>query len=154
RVRGTLVNVSYNGEHALAYALPVARKPGKLELITYAATTEFTGFELRELPKEIELVQSGKGPQAAPLTLEVAEANVIVAEKALAAAEAEMASIDARAKADATVAKDDAKLAANAEKTFAVRNAELTLAQAIAAVKKTPTDLKANEQQKTAEAAL
>jgi hypothetical protein len=157
RIRGTLVNVSLNGAHTLAYTLPVARKPGKLELITYTATTEFTGFELRELPKETALLQPGTKPGAAvKLTPEIAEANVLAAEKAVAAAEAEMVSLEARAKADATGTKDDAKLAAKAEKTLAVLNAELALAQADVDVKRAaPTTKAAAEQKrKTAEAAL
>src|SRR5262249_17877706 len=38
RARGPLLNVAINGEHAIAYRLPVPRKSGRLELITYTAT--------------------------------------------------------------------------------------------------------------------
>jgi len=156
RVRGTLLNVALNGEHSLAYTLPIPRKPGKLDLITYTATAEFTSFVLRELPKDIALVQSGKIAPTAPLTPELAEANVIMAEKAVAEAEAEIGAIDARARADASGTKDDAKLAAKAEKALAVRNAELTLAQADVEVKKAakPALPAAQQKRKTAETAL
>ena len=155
RVRGPLVNVSFNGEHVLAYTLAIPRKPGKLELVTYTATTEFTAFELRELPAGFELVPP-KGVKVAPLTPEAAEANVLAAQKSIAAAEAEIAALDARAKADASAAKDDAKLAAKAEKAFAVANAELVFAQADAAVKTAAPAAKAGAEQKrkAAEAAL
>ena len=156
RARGTLLNVSYNGEHLLAYTSPIARKAGKIDLITYTATAEFTGFELRELPKTFELVQPKGAVKAGPLTAEVADANVVVAEKAVAAAEAELVSLDARAKADATTVKDDAKAAAGAEKKAAVAVAELTLAQADIEVKWAAPAVKAAAEQKrkTAEAAL
>src|SRR5437588_7908035 len=100
RVRAGLLNVSYNGEHTLAYTLPIARKAGKLDLITYTATAEFTGFALRELPKDYELVTPKGAAKAGPLTAEVAEANVLAAERAVAAAEVEIVAIEARAKAD------------------------------------------------------
>ncbi|MBM3981585.1 MAG: DUF1553 domain-containing protein [Planctomycetes bacterium] len=157
RVRGTLVNVALNGEHKLAYTLPVARKPGKIDLITYTATAEFTGLALRELPKETALLQPGAKPGAAvKLTPEIAEANVVAAQKAVAVAEAELAALEARAKADASASKDDAKLAAKAEKLVAVANAELALAQADAAVRAAaPAGKPAAEQKrKAAEAAL
>ena len=41
RVRGSLVNVSVNGVHALAYKLPLGRKTGRVELITYDAEATF-----------------------------------------------------------------------------------------------------------------
>ena len=156
RARGPLLNVSYNGEHLLAYTSPIARKAGKLDLITYTATAEFTGFTLRELPNDFELVQSKGVPKAGPLTAEVADANVVAAEKAVAAAEAEIVSLEARAKADASAAKDDAKTAASAEKKAAVAIAELALALADAEVKKAAPAMKsaAEQKRKTAEAAL
>lgn len=152
RVRGSLLNVSYNGEHMLAYTLPIPRKAGKLDLITYTATAEFTGFVLRELPKDFRLSQ----PQGAKVTLtpEIAEAKVIVAEKAVTVAEAEIASIEARAKADASATKDDAKAASLAEKKFAVANAELGLAEVDLAVLTKPNDPAPRIPRKTAEAVL
>jgi hypothetical protein len=148
RVRGSLLNVAYNGAHVLAYTLPVARKAGKLDLITYTATAEFTGFTLRELPADYELISPKGGAKPAPLTPEIAAANVLAAEKAVAAAEAELASIDARAKAETGVAKEDAKAAAKAEKLAAVQAAELALAQADAEVKKAAPAVKAAAEQK------
>jgi mono/diheme cytochrome c family protein len=131
RVRGTLVNVSLDGNHALAYTLPIARKGGKLDLLTYTASAEFTGFELRELPAELELVQPGSKPGTkVVLTPEIAQARVVAAEKAVTVAEAELAAITVRAIADQNGTKDDARLAAKAEKLLAVSNAELALAQA------------------------
>ena len=48
-MRGGLVNVTVNGRHALAYRLPLPRRPGAVELITYDARAEFTAFELKPL---------------------------------------------------------------------------------------------------------
>ena len=157
RARGTLVNVSFNGEHTLGYTLPIARKAGKIDLITYTATAEFTGFTLRELPKGTPLLQPGAKPgTAVKLTPEVAAANVVAAEKAVAVAEAEIAALEARAKADASSDKADAKLAAKAEKLVTVATADLALAQADAAVRAAaPAGKPAAEQKrKAAEAAL
>ncbi len=155
RIRGSLLNVSYNGNHSLAYLLPIARKQGKIDLITYTATAAFTGFVLRELPADFELVQP-KGAKVAPFTPEVAEANVTAAERAVAVAEAELAALEARAKADASGTKDDAKTAAVAEKKAAVLAAELALAQADAEVKRAApaTKAAAEQKRKTADAAL
>ncbi|MCO6455354.1 MAG: DUF1549 domain-containing protein, partial [Pirellulaceae bacterium] len=55
-VRGTLVNVSVDGEHALAYELPVRREPGRLELIAFDAATEWRRLEVRRLPAGAKLV--------------------------------------------------------------------------------------------------
>jgi hypothetical protein len=155
RVRGSVLNVTYNGEHQLAYALPIPRKPGKLDLITYTATAEFTGFTLRELPKGVELV-APKGAKAAPLTAAVAEANVAVAEKAVAVVETEIVTIDARAKADGAPLPENVAAAARAEKQLAVANAEFALAQADAEVKRAvpATRAAAEQKRKQAEAAL
>jgi hypothetical protein len=153
RVRGSLLNVSYNGEHKLAYTLPIPRKAGKIDLITYTATAEFTGFTLRELPKDFELVPA-KGA-VVKLTPEVAEANVVAADLAVDAATAEIISLEARAKADASASKEDAKAAALAEKKAAVANADLARGQAEVEVKKVPAGSSdATQKQKYAKAVL
>ena len=128
RVRGTLLNVPGTTVNTLRWhtrCLSRASPANSTSSPQSTATAEFTGFSLRELPKDFELVQPKGAPKLAPLTPELADANVVAAEKAIAAAEAEIASIDARAKADASVAKDDAKAAAKAEKFAAIQNAEL-----------------------------
>jgi len=157
RVRGALVNVALGGKHALAYTLPIARKPGKLDLVIYTASAEFTGFELRELPKDAALVPSGNGgAKPAVLTPELAKANLSVAEKAVAAAEAELMSIAARAAADASGTKDDAMKAAKAEKEHALSTAQLAVAQTeVQLLGAVPAAKPAAEQKKkAAEAAL
>src|SRR5262249_2638707 len=83
QVRGPLVNVAINGEHALAYRLPIPRKPGAVELITFAATAEFRAFELKTLPADVKLVEAtggAKGPAAKP-SPEQARMALVVAEK-------------------------------------------------------------------------
>ena len=103
RVRGTLINVSVDGQHSIAYRLPIARKQGSLELITFDATAQFLEFELNELSQAQALVEpassSGK-PVDAPMPLDQARLAVSIAEKALAAAETQPASIQARVAAD------------------------------------------------------
>jgi hypothetical protein len=141
RVRGQLVNVAVNGEHALAYNLPQPRNEGRLELITFDAQAEFTAFQLAALPGDVPLVAAG-APAAVtapkPLTPEQARAAVALAEKALATAEAEPVVLRARAAADrarwqqppAADALELAKQAARAEKQLALLRAEEAAARA------------------------
>ena len=95
RVRGSRVNVSLDGKHALAYDLPLPRKASKLDLITYTASAEYTGFELRELPKDAELLAPrGKAASKTEMTLELAKGTFATAEKTLLAAKAELEKIE------------------------------------------------------------
>ncbi|MFA6546788.1 MAG: PSD1 and planctomycete cytochrome C domain-containing protein, partial [Limisphaerales bacterium] len=101
RVRGTLLNVAVNGEHALAFELPT-RTPGRFQLITYDATAEFLAFELSALPAEMQLVKSSapapavKSVAPAPITTpEQARLALKAAELTLAAAELRPAMIRA-----------------------------------------------------------
>ncbi|MFO0802374.1 MAG: PSD1 and planctomycete cytochrome C domain-containing protein [Gemmataceae bacterium] len=95
RVRGSLVNVALDGKHVLAYDLPLPRKPGKIDLITYTATAAFNSFELRELPKDAVFFAPGGKPAApAALTLDKAKAALATAETALKSAKAEMEKVE------------------------------------------------------------
>jgi mono/diheme cytochrome c family protein len=95
KVRGSLINVSLDGKHSLAYELPLPRKAGKIDLITYTATAAFTKFELRELPADVPLLAaSGKPATPAVLTLDKAKANLAAAEKSLLAAKAELEKVE------------------------------------------------------------
>jgi hypothetical protein len=138
QVRGPLINVAINGEHALAYRLPIPRKPGAVELITFAATAEFRAFELNTLPTDVKLLEAtggAKGP-AAKLSPEQARLVLVAAERALAVAETEIPSLKARFAAErAKYAKAPdasvlAKAAARAEKHAALATAEEALAKA------------------------
>ena len=148
RVRGSLLNVAVNGEHALAFELP-ARSPGKFQLITYDATADFLGFELGALPAEVQLVKSSapapvasKAP-AAPVktmvtTVEQARAALKAAELALTSAELRPAMVRAVWEADsarsqsATPAGSTNQLAAAAlaEAKFKLAQAEAEVAKA------------------------
>jgi hypothetical protein len=139
RVRGPLVNVAVNGRPALAYRLPIARRPGNLELITYAATAEFQVFELATLPEGVKLEEPKAGGAAArPATVEQARAAVLLAEKALTAAELQPPLLRAKVAADraryrqppAPDFKDLARKAAALERQAAVAKAEEDLARA------------------------
>lgn len=151
RVRGQLVNVAVDGKHAIAYKLPLPRKAGKVELITYTAAAEFSGFELKELPKEAGLLPPGGTAVKPVVTLELAKANRQAAETAVAAAKVELAAVEARAAADRAKSRDAAQAAAKAEKLAAVANADLAAAKADADwVKAAPAQKAAAEQKRTA----
>jgi len=95
RIRGTLVNVAVNGKHRLAYEMPLLRKDGKLDLITYTATAAFTGFELRELPGNLELVTAKVDTNRKGLTLDRAMTHLAVASRAVTLARVELKKVEA-----------------------------------------------------------
>jgi hypothetical protein len=132
RIRGTLVNVSVNGQHALTYRLPVPRRAGAMEIITYDARAAFTAFELKPLPVEVKLLETA--PTGPPTNVEQARRAVTLAEKALAVSEATPAALRARAAADrgkqAANARELAREAARTEKALAVAVADEALAKA------------------------
>ena len=140
RVRGTQINVAVDGKHALAWNLPVARKPSRLELITFDAQAAFTGFQLAELPKEIALLTSASPTpaKAIPPSIAQAEAAVRLAEKTLARYEAipkilrarHVASIAQFAQPPPAEAKALARVAAQAEKQAEILKLEEDLARA------------------------
>jgi hypothetical protein len=140
QVRGSIVNVAVNGKHALAYRLPIPRRTGAIELITYDARAEFTAFELAGLPPGVKLVAPGTPAPApsAPTTVEQARLAVVVAEKALAATALQPDLHRARFAADraryaqppAAGVKELEQQAARAERQFAVARAEEAVARA------------------------
>ena len=106
RVQGTLVNLLVDGELSLAYRLPIARRKGSLDLITFDAAAQFVSFELRELLAGEQLVESKvaaeKGPvENGPALLSAAEATerVNIAEQTHAAATLAWEAIEKRAAA-------------------------------------------------------
>ncbi len=140
RVRGQLVNVSVNGQHALAYKLPIPRKEGAIELITFDAKAVFEAFELSPLPADAKLQETSAvaaKESLAAMTVEQARLAVVAAEKTLALAELQPNLIKARIAADrarfqqppAADAKELARAAARLEKQTAVAAAEESLAR-------------------------
>ncbi len=141
RVRGPLINVAVNGEHALAFELP-ERTPGRFQLITYDATADFLAFELGALPADAQLAQAGartptsaaakpdvgvRAPAASP---EQARAALKFAERALAAAELRPAMIRAVWEADAARSQTNLLAAATmAEGKFKLALAEADVAK-------------------------
>jgi hypothetical protein len=139
RVRGPLINVAVNGEHALAFELP-ERTPGKFQLITYDATADFLAFELGALPADAQLVKSS-APAPAPTAKAAAPAAVTSPEQAraalksaeLALAAAELRPAMVRAVWEADSKRDQTNLlaaAALAEAKFKLAQAEADIAKA------------------------
>jgi hypothetical protein len=135
RVRGEVLNVSVNGKAPLSYRLPIARRAGKVELITFDASARFEELVLSTLPADVPLVDSGKGD--APLSAAQAQALMRVAEHKITHAEAMLAALKARAAADRAVAQEPMseatkklkQAAALAEKTQAFELAQWNLSR-------------------------
>lgn len=103
RVRGELVNLVVDGQHSIAYRLPIPRQRGYLQLITYDATAEFQSFELRALPPAVVLAEAGVAAEKQAVGLlpaDQAQLNVVIAQKVLFTAETQSDSIKARVAAD------------------------------------------------------
>ncbi|TXT35955.1 MAG: hypothetical protein FD138_1148 [Planctomycetota bacterium] len=149
RARGTLLNMSVDGEHSIAFRLPtnLPRQRGFLEVIAFDAKVEFVAFELKALPADTKLVEAEapKPMPAAPASLPVdqAQLGVTIAEKEVKSADAQLISIEARAVAlvphEAQAAKELAIAASKSERILAasradeeVSRAELALLQAAA----------------------
>jgi len=139
RVRGPLINVAVNGEHALAFELP-ERTPGKFQLITYDATADFLAFELSALPADAQLVKSS-APAPAPTAKATAPAAIASPEQAraalksaeLALAASELRPAMVRAVWEADSKRDQTNLlaaAALAEAKFKLAQAEADIAKA------------------------
>jgi hypothetical protein len=138
RVRGSLVNVVVDGQPSVAYRLPIPRKPGQIELVTFDAAADFLSFELRELSANRELTEpatSSKEAANAVPPLDQSRLNLVLAEKSLRAAECQPASIAARAAADR--AKYQQPPAAN----LAELTAQAVKAERIAAAAKAEEDV-------------
>ncbi|APZ95989.1 DUF1553 domain-containing protein [Fuerstiella marisgermanici] len=110
-VRNNLVNVWWNGEFALAYAVPDRQPEGHLSLSGFDATVAFDSIDIRTLPADAELTPPKN--KVAPSPKDAATA-VKIAEAKLKAAKAHRASLDAtiaaeKAKYDSPDMADDAK---------------------------------------------
>ena len=152
RVRGTLLNVSVNGQPPLVYRLPIERTPGKLELITYDASARFEEFVLSTLPPDVQMVEDGKS--AAPLNEKQLRLALRMAEAKVGHADAMIVALNARSAADWAMANDATgqetkklvRAAALAEKKLAAAQAAWNVAK----VEAGQTDIKLNLQQANA----
>jgi hypothetical protein len=136
RARGQLLNVEVNGRHVLSYRLPIPRKAGAMELITYDARVSLAEFELSALPVTAMMVPVGGKAAPRVLTAEQAKLSVAAEEKGLATAllrpEVLKASVAAdRAKlVSAADAKELARKASQAERRWKQAQAEEAVARA------------------------
>ena len=131
RVRGTLVNVSIDGQHALAFQLAQPRRAGRIALTAFDADTEFHSFRLAALPADIALAETTAKPAAST-------DNRALLEKQLAAAKARPAML--RSVFAAQTAPADKKLAAAAAKAQATH--QLLAAEAALAALDPKSDAK------------
>jgi hypothetical protein len=138
QVRGALVNVALNGEHVLAYRLPVDREAGRIDLIAFDAAAEFSYLEIAALPAGVKLIEPARSKDAAPSSVEEAKLAASIAQKVLAAAELRPEALRTShaadvAKAHTAPAEEVAPLvraAALAARRYELAKAEETLARA------------------------
>ena len=162
RVRGTLVNIRVNGQHTIAYRLPLARQRGPLQIITYDGQASFQSFELKELSASAHLVEATTGVRSADsiLPVEQAQMAISIAEKSLAWAEAQPESIRARSIADQAHHQQPpaenwlelARSAARAERLVAAAKAAEDVAKAELDSVRAPSDKKTELEAKLATA--
>lgn len=163
RVRGTLMNLTVDGQHSIAYRLPIPRQRGLMEIITFDATAEFLSFELNELPETADLVEpdSSKGkPAEGPLPLAQAVVALAIAEKSVVTSETQPVSIRARVAADRMKLLDPTSTdltkrieeAARAERMAALARADEDVSRAELEVLRAPADKKAEADKKLAAA--
>lgn len=110
RVQGTLINLLVDGEPSLSYRLPITRRKGSLDLITFDAAAQFVSFELRELGAGEQLVDSRPDATTASTVLSVEDASerVKIAEQAHAAVNLTAQALQKRAAAQRTRRLDPA----------------------------------------------
>src|SRR5262249_10890234 len=139
KLRGSLLNVMVDGQHMLAYRLPISRRMGQVDLIAYAATADFLNFELATLPDSIKLLESNPADAVAKKNMnpEQARSAIRLAELTLKAALLEPDLLKARFEADRArllegpaKAKELALKAAAREKQAALARAEEDLGRA------------------------
>ena len=107
RVRGTLINVAVDGMQSVAYRLPVARRTGPLDLITFDAQATFLSFTLTSLPESLKLLEPAAGKSDNKmLPVDQAALVVKIAESALEKLQADPASIRARSAADRAIVEN------------------------------------------------
>ena len=126
RARGELLNISIDGQPALAYRLPKARSEGKMALVAFDADVEFHQFKLADLAADVVLQDPGTvKPSAESVD------SLPVAQRQLAAAKAKPAMIKAVFAAESAKGdKAKAKAAAAAEADYKLALAEFELAKA------------------------
>lgn len=92
RIRDRVLNVSIDGEHALAYAMPRARRPGRIQLVAFDAKVRFHALRIETLSADLDL-KAPSQPVASASTLAQAKARVAAAKARLAAAKLHPAAI-------------------------------------------------------------
>ncbi|MFN0199130.1 MAG: DUF1553 domain-containing protein, partial [Planctomycetaceae bacterium] len=150
-VKGQLLNVWINGDLAIAFVMPVARKPGGFALWTHAGTAEFDEVLIDPLPADWVMAENVAVKRRSPYfiptreeleyDLQSTQLAAKLAEQELALAHAESSAWEARLAADrgklteSTDAAPLALVAGKAERTQAFRQAEHAALQAEIALK-------------------
>lgn len=148
QVRGTLVNVSLNGEPVLAWRSPLERRDGAFQVTTFDAIAILHEVTLAPLSPEVQLREGNAAtpnpetPGGAAHATKEAQLELRMAESGIAAAEAEVRSLAAKVAAldsgnagdgGAQAAELDpalARKAADAERESRIAAANLALAEA------------------------
>lgn len=128
KVRGTLINVSINGEHVLAWRTPLPRRPGTIRLMTFDALVAIDEFKLSKLDPSIPLHDANGQPSAtAKEELALAEADLRVAQADLTSVQRRAAAVRQEATGDTAQQQEAKQNAIHAERELAVARAQRNL---------------------------
>ncbi|MDA0835320.1 MAG: DUF1553 domain-containing protein [Planctomycetota bacterium] len=164
--KGRILNVWINGELAIVYTMPVARRSGGFALWTHAGTAEFDEVLIDPLPEGWVVLESKTAGKRSPYDkptredfehdLQATQLATRLAEQELAVAQSESETWGARIAADrakfteASNASSLAVVAGRTERTQALRQAEFAAIQAEVALKEAEHVSPADEQGKKA----
>lgn len=165
QVRGQLVNASFDGELAVAWRTPLARRPGAIQITTFDALAALHEVTIEPLADDAALRDPGPGDldpdsvAGAQRAVEQARAALRVTELAAEAAGAELESVRRRAdaiRADGETRSLTARRAATAERQATLARQRLAVAEAESALLRAAADQReaAEKQLTTARDAL
>ncbi len=154
QARGQLVNVTLNDELVLVWRSPVERRIGGMQLMTFDALAEFTGFQLMPLDPQIRLkTPSGSLEQSPGDAFELAQVGKEIALADLESVKARIAaSIARRDQHDPQAQLSTRRAAIVAERQLAVENGKLNLLSAKQSLAGEDQAKRAEHEKKVAEA--
>lgn len=155
-VRGRLMNILLDGQLAIVYQLPIERRPGWVDLVSFDSEASFEYVEVLKLPTDVELVSTAdviRKTGDKVLSLQQAAAEADLSAKQLAVAELRPNALETAHAADRASQKDSATPEDIAEKIQSAAHAarRLELAQSELALATVEHELASSDEKKREE---